>query len=426
MIVIFNRFLGLGREILIAHKFGISQALDLYFIANTIPNIIISVFTYAIPFAYLPLFFTIKEESGEKEAWLVGWNFFNFVFIIFILLGIFLFAFAESIIKLLYPHLDIYNLQSTKALLQILSIGTVFGGIFSVLRAYFHSSKRFLIPALTPILVNLSVISSIFLFADISGNRSLAFGMTAGLFIQAVILFWMVGFKKHSYNFQLPKFNNTQKNLIISILIVFGIEGIGLSFTLIDRIFASQISPGMISSLSFASTIFTAPIAFIGMSLGVVVMPSLSEFSAHKDFQNIIRVLKKSFIYILIFTLPFLLLFLFKSNFIVKLLYEHGEFSPSATAFTSSALMYYSFGLIFYAFHIIFVRIYYALRQAKVLFFVTLLGFIIKLYLSYYLIPIMAHNGLALATSISYSVNVLLLSGFLYWKLKPNSSFLKI
>ena len=197
---------------LIAHKFGISQALDLYFLSITIPNIIISIFIYAIPFAYLPFFFKIKEEYGEKEAWLAGWNFFNFGTIIFILLGVLLFAFAEPIIKLLHPHLDLDNLKSTKSLLQILSIGTVSGGIFSLLRAYFHSSKRFIIPALTPILVNLFVILSVFMLADSSGNRSLAFGMTAGLCVQALLLILLVGLKKHSYSFQLPKFNNTQKN----------------------------------------------------------------------------------------------------------------------------------------------------------------------------------------------------------------------
>ena len=158
------------------------------------------------------------------------------------------------------------------------------------------------------------------------------------------------------------------------------------------------------------------------MSLGVVVMPSLSKFSANNDFGNIIKVLKKSFIYILIVILPFLLIFLFKSNVIIKLLYEHGEFSTSATEFTSSALRYYSFGLLFYAAHIIFVRIYYALQKAYVLIFITLIGFIIKLSLSYYLTPIMSHNGLALATSIIYSVIVLLLSGFLFWKLILKSS----
>jgi len=408
---------------LIAHEFGISQALDLYFLSITIPNIIISIFTYAIPFAFLPLFFKIKETSGEKEAWLMGWNFFNLGSIIFLLIGLILFVFAGPIIELLHPNIDIDNLQSTKTLLRILSIGTVFGGIFSFLRAYFHSSKRFIIPALAPIIINLSVISSVLMFADISGNRSLAFGMTFGLGIQALLLLMLVGLNKHWYRFQLPKFNNNQRNLIFSVLIVLGIEGIGQLYTLIDRIFASQISPGIISSLSFATTILNVPIALVGLSLGVVVMPSLSEFSAHNDFQNIIKVLKKSIIYIFIFILPFFLLFLFKSDFIVRLLYEHGKFSALATKYTSSALMYYSFGLLFYAFHIIFLRIYYALQKTNILILISLIGIIIKLSLSYYLIPIMSHNGLALATSISFSFNVLLLSGFFFWKLKPNSNY---
>lgn len=411
---------------MIAYKFGVSQALDLYFISITIPNIIISIFIYAIPFAYLPFFFKIKEESGEKEAWSVGWNFFNLINIFFFLIGILLFVFAGPIIKLLHPQLDLDNFQSTKSLLQILSIGTVFGGIFSLLRAYFHSFKSFVIPALAPIFVNISVISSILIFADSIGNRSLAFGMTVGLCVQALLLLMLVGLKKHSYRFQLPKFNSTQKNLVLSVLIVMGIESIGQLFTLIDRVFASQLAPGMISSLAFASTILNVPVALVGMSLGVVVMPSLSEFSAQNDFQNIIKILKKSFAYIFIFVLPFLLMFLIKANFIVKLLYEHGKFSTSATEFTSSALMYYSIGLLFYASHIIFVRIYYALQKANILILITMTGFITKLSLSYYLTPIMSQNGLALATSISYIVNVLLLAGFLFWKLKPNSRSLKI
>lgn len=410
---------------MIAHTFGISQALDLYLLSITIPNIIISIFTYAIPLAYLPLFFKIKEESGEKAAWLIGWNFFNFGSIIFILLGLFLFLLAGPILQLIYPNLDIEKLQSTKTLLRILSIGTVFGGIFSFLRAYFHSFKSFIIPALAPILVNLSVISSIILFADIGGNKSLAFGMTAGLALQALLLFAMVGLKNHGYKFRLPKFNKYQKNLILSVLIVLGIEGIGHIYTLTDRIFANQMSPGMISSLSFASTILNAPIALIGLSLGVVVMPTLSEFSANNDIKNIIKVLKKSIIYILIFIIPFLLLFLFKSDFIVRLLYEHGKFSTSATGLTSSALTYYSFGLLFYVFHIIIIRIYYALRKTTVLITISLIGFSIKLFLSYYLIPIMSHNGLALATSISYIANVVLLSGFFFWKIYPSSNSLK-
>jgi len=410
-----------SREILIAHKFGITQALDLYLLSITIPNIIISIFTYAIPLAYLPIFFKIKDESGEKEAWLIGWNFFNLGSILFLLFGALLFLFAEPIIQLLYPQLENDKLQSTKTLLQILSIGTVFGGIFSFLRAYFHSFKSFILPALTPILVNLSIISSIILFADSTGNKSLALGMTAGLGIQVILLLMFVGLKSHNYKFQLPKFNHLHKNLIYSVLIVLAIEGIGNLYTLIDRIFASQISPGMVSSLSFAFTILNAPIALVGLSLGVVVMPTLSEFSANNDFQNIINVLKKSILFILAFILPFLLLFLFKSDFIVRLLYEHGKFSTSATALTSSALTYYSIGLLFYAFHIIIIRIYYALQKTTVLILITLIGFMIKFSLSYYLISIMSHNGLALATSISYIANVLLLSGFFFWKVYPTT-----
>lgn len=333
--------------------------------------------------------------------------------------------FAGPIIQLLYPNLEVYKLQSTKTLFQILSIGTVFGGIFSFLRAYFHSFKSFIIPALAPILVNLSVISSIILFADINGNKSLAFGMTAGLGIQALLLLIMVGLRNHGYKFQLPKLDNYHKNLILSVLIVLAIEGIGHIYTLTDRIFANQISPGMISSLSFASTILNAPIALVGLSLGVVVMPTLSEFSANNDFQNIIIVFKRSIRYILIFILPFLLLFLFKSDFIVRLLYEHGKFSTSATGLTSSALTYYSIGLLFYAFHIIIIRIYYALQKTTALILISLIGFSVKLSLSYYLIQFMSHNGLALATSISYFVNVVLLSGFFFWKIYPYSNSLK-
>jgi len=111
-----------------------------------------------------------------------------------------------------------------------------------------------------------------------------------------------------------------------------------------------------------------------------------------------------------------MIVILFGSDHIVRILYERGKFDANATAITASALRYFSIGLLARIFHIILMRIYYALEFRRILLWAALSSIVIKLVISITLVNSYAINGLAFATSLTFIIIVTFLLWYLRWK----------
>ena len=116
---------------------------------------------------------------------------------------------------------------------------------------------------------------------------------------------------------------------------------------------------------------------------------------------------------------------------IIKVFFEGGAFDYISTVMTAKALVCYSFGLWAFAGIRVVVSAFYALQDTKTPVRIAVVAMVCNLFLSLVLMGPLAHRGLALALSISSTIQFILLSYCLkrrsiVWAIRPVlSSILK-
>jgi len=99
---------------------------------------------------------------------------------------------------------------------------------------------------------------------------------------------------------------------------------------------------------------------------------------------------------------PITLILLLQGDFIIKILFERGQFNPGDSKITFRAMQFYALSLIFYSSYAGINKLAYSSGLIKELFLVALFASIIKVVLNYILVDPMKQNGLALSSSLSF------------------------
>ena len=98
-----SRILGLLRDRLLAGKFGAGDALDIYFAAFSLPDLIYAILIMgAISSAFIPIFAQYFKKD-EKDAWRLTGGLFSWVVLILMVLSVILIIFAPQVISLIAP-----------------------------------------------------------------------------------------------------------------------------------------------------------------------------------------------------------------------------------------------------------------------------------------------------------------------------------
>ena len=74
----------------------------------------------------------------------------------------------------------------------------------------------------------------------------------------------------------------------------------------------------------------------------------------------------------------------------------------SDTLMTYSVLQYYSFSLIFISAYSVVVKILYSINKYHIILMITVVAFLLKVFLSFMFVDGLGQNGLALSTSLTY------------------------
>ncbi len=192
-----SRVLGFVRDVLIAKFMGVSLLSDVFFAAFRLPNFFRRIFAEgAFNSAFIPIFVeNIKNNNQKIDAINFARNIFSFLLYILIICIILMQIFMPLFLLALFPG---FQFGSEKFLLlidlsRITVIYLLFISIVSLFSGILNSINKFAAAAATPIILNLTLISSLYLLADYSKN--LAFALSFGVFIAGILQFlWMLYF----------------------------------------------------------------------------------------------------------------------------------------------------------------------------------------------------------------------------------------
>ena len=286
-------------------------------------------------------------------------------------------------------------------------------GLFALCMGILNSLRHFFAPAIAPIFLNISIILSVLLFYSAFQKpvMTLALGVLTGGFIQFFFQFPFllkrgVSFRLN-FNFRHPAIKR------IGTLMIPGLIGTAVYQlnVFIDTIFASFLPRGSVSYLFYADRLMEFPLGIFAIAIGMASLPSLSGLASQGRIQELKDTLSFTFRLVSLISIPAMVGLIALKTPIINLLFQRGIFDYMATEMTARALLCYSVGLWAIAGARTLAPAFYSLQDTWTPLKIGLICLVANVVFNtaFILFTPLKHAGLALATSLSSILNLILL-----------------
>jgi len=410
-----SRVLGFFRDMVIANFFGAGMAADAFFMAFRIPNLWRRlVGEGSLTISFIPVYTEYLTQRSEEETRKITHIAFTIAGVILLILTLLGILFSPILIRIIapgwftqYPE----KFQLTVTLNQIIFPYIFFMGLFALCMGILNSHRHFFAPAIAPIFLNISIIVSVFLFYHTFKIpvMTLALGVLVGGVIQFLFQIPFLWKKRITFRFNFNFRNPAIKR--IGLLMVPGLIGTGLYQinTFIDMIFASFLPSGSVSYLFFADRLMEFPLGIFAIAIGMASLPSFSGLASQGKMEELKETLYFTFRLVSFISVPAMVGLIALKTPIINLLFQRGLFDYSATEKTAFALLFYSVGLWAIAGSRIIAPAFYSLQDTWTPMKIALICLGANVIFRAVLIFPLMHGGLALATSLSSTLNLILL-----------------
>jgi putative peptidoglycan lipid II flippase len=361
--VLLSRLLGLAREALLASLIGVSVEGDLYRQAFTIPDFL----NYLLAGAYLtitliPILSRHLEQGDEEGANRAFSSVFRFVILAIVGLTIVMWAAADPLVSLMFPEAADHD--RLVALTRLVLPAQVFLVAGALLMAVQYTHRRFVLPALAPIVYNLGIIlgglaSALFGAASPEG---FLWGAVAGSAVGNFGLQWFGARATGTRLVPVPRGHSSIGEYLLLALPLM----VGQSIAVLDEQFVrwfGQVEEGATSALSFARQLNMVPVGVIAQAAGVAAFPFLARLAARGDTDGLTETTSKAARNTVFVATAATAALLVLARPLVRLLYQWGAFTAEDTALVARLLMIYALSVPAWGLHQILSRHFYAKRK---------------------------------------------------------------
>lgn len=422
-----SRFLGIIRDRILASQFGADTTLDIYYAAFRIPDLIYNLIILgALSAGFIPIFtkliknykggheVSILPASNNKPAWDLVNNVLNILSLALLFLSVIGIIFAPFFVKLITPGFGAAEQMTTVSLTRIMFLSPLFLGISGILGGILQSFKRFLVYSLAPIFYNVGIIIGALYFIKMDGLNGLAWGVVLGAFLHMLIqvpIVYSLGFR---YNLKIDwkdKATRAIAKMMVPRTLSLAISQINL---IIITIIASNMTSGSLTVFNFANNLQSFPIGIFGISFAIAAFPSLAEHAF--NYNKLASTFSNAMRQILFFIIPATVIIITLRAQIIRVVLGSGNFDWQDTILTMNTLGFFAFSLFAQATIPLLTRVFYARHNSATPFYLGLFTIALNIVLSFWFGKIMGVAGLALAYSVANILNLMLLWGWLYFK----------
>lgn len=412
-----SRILGVVREQVLAAHFDRAST-DAYFTAFRIPNLLRDLFAEgALSAAFVPTF-TEYRHQGEEQAWRLANIVINALLCVLSGVTLIFFLSARYLVLMLAGGFVATpgKVELATKMAQIMSPFLLFVAAAAAVMGVLNTSGRFFVSALAPAMFNITNIVAGLLLAPLMpkiGQEpivAMAIGSLAGSIGQLVIQLpsaRRAGFiYRPILDWKDPGLRRIGRLMLPAI---FGLAATQIN-AIIDNQFASRFGDGPISWLNYAFRLMQLPIGIFGVAIATVNLTAVSRDAANKDIEGLKATLARSLRFCMLLTLPATAGLIALRYPIIRVLYQHGRFTPEHTLFTGNALLFYACGLFAYSAVRILVPTFYALNDSKTPVIASAVTVAAKVLLNITFTYFFGFVGLALSTAAAATINISILS----------------
>lgn len=416
-----SRVLGLARDVVFANLLGAAPNADAFFVAFKIPNFLRRLFAEgAFSQAFVPVLTEVKEAGTHEQvkalvnrvAGVLGGSLFILTALAMLMAPWVALVFAPGFSQ------DVEKLALTADLIvwtfPYLMLISLTGFCGAILNTY----GRFSVPAYTPVLLNLSLISAAIFWAPTMSEP--AMGLAMGVAFAGVV----------QLLFQLPSLHalkltprpiwdtsdpGVRKILALMVPALFGVSVSQINL-LFDTVLASLLPDGSVAWLYYSDRLTELPLGVFAIAIATVILPTLSALSTRADSGAFSQTLVWAIRNVLLIAVPATVALWILAEPILATLFQYGAFSESDVTMAAASLRAYTVGLGAFMLIKVLAPGYYARQDMKTPVKIGIIAMVSNMVLNVaFVFPLMwyfdmGHVGLALATSASAWIN----AGLLY------------
>ncbi|HET8698651.1 MAG TPA: murein biosynthesis integral membrane protein MurJ [Gammaproteobacteria bacterium] len=419
-----SRITGLAREIAFATLFGSGPIMDAFAVAFRIPNLLRRFFGEgAFSQAFVPVIAEYRATRSAAEtrvlvdriAGTLGLTLFAVTLVGVIGAPLMILAFAPGFLRdaVRYP-VAVDMLRLTFPYVLLVSLTALAG---SVLNAY----RRFAVAAFTPVILNVVMIS----FAIWVEPRLPwpGVGLAAGVFAAGVLqLAFQVPFLRRLGLLPRPRWDaahaGVRRVLKLMLPAMIGSSVAQISI-LLDTLLASVLLAGSISWLYYSDRLIEFPLGVLGVAIGTVILPRLSDQHAFASPERFSATLDWALRLVLVIALPAAVGIELLADPLLATLFNHGDFTQRDVAMSAASVRAYAPGLVGFIAVKVLAPGYFARQDTRTPVRIGIQALVLSMTLNVAFVLLLvrtqwapAHAGIAAATACSGLFNaVFLLAG---------------
>ena len=415
-----SRVLGLIRDVVFARFIGAEAGADAFFVAFKIPNFLRRLFAEgAFAQAFVPVLSEYRAQGSvaavrgliDRVAGGLGLTLMLLTGLAVLGAPVLTMLFAPGFVgdPVRFP-LAAEMIRITFPYLLLISM-TGFAG------AILNSYDRFVVPAATPVLLNVVLISAAVLAAPYFDPpvMALAWGVLVAGVVQLLFqlpFLWRLGLMPA------PKVDwhdaGVKRVLALMAPAIFGVSVSQINL-LLDTVLASFLPAGSVSWLYYSDRLAELPLGVFAIAIATVILPGLSRQHASDDPSKFSATLDWAIFMVLMVAVPAAIALIVLAEPILLTLFQYGKTNLNDVAMSALSLRAYALGLLAFMLIKVLAPGYYARQDMKTPVKIGIIAMVSNMLLNVafvaplYFIWNIGHVGLALATSVSAFINAWLL-----------------
>ncbi len=342
-----SRVLGLVREQVISYFFGASVYVSSFRLSDRVFRLLYDLIVGGMLSGALVPVFSEYAERDREDLWRLASALLTLIALVVALIVLGIELAAVPLARLLAAGQTPDEQLVTARFFRLMAPALFFLSSSSVLLAILYALKRFRFAALATAVYNLGIIIGVPLLAGHLDAFSLALGVVLGGLLQLSILlpdlrdvrlrvsfYWRHPGLRHIAVLYFP--------VAVSLVV-------GMAQGLFDGRLATFTGPSSLAYMANATTLVQFPLGLVAMAVSYAALPTLSRLATHPDLAAYRTTLARVLRLVLYLSLPAAVGLFVLAEPIVRLVFEHGRFTPLDTTATARALRVYAVGLTFAA-----------------------------------------------------------------------------